>query len=80
MCTCKRTIDARVRRHADKEHKKQDPKSARQTRLHIKLVHCLGSRMWVTVPHNFVPDVISAWTADLRVQPLNSDLRIKRQS
>ena len=41
---CALTTTARIRRHADKDHKKQAPKSRRQTNL-CMLVHCFFSRL-----------------------------------
>ena len=42
ICNCARTTSARMRRHADKENKKQDPKPRRQTNL-CMLAYCFSS-------------------------------------
>ena len=41
MCICARTTTTRIRRHADKEHKKQDQQPRRQANL-CMLVYCFS--------------------------------------
>ena len=46
MCICSRTTTTRIRRHAGKEHKKQNPKSRRQINLCmlVYFLNCLCLR------------------------------------
>ena len=52
MCVSARTTTTRIRRHADKEHSKQDPKLRRQTNLrmlayYFTVVACVCARVCV---------------------------------
>ena len=74
MCIFTRTTTTKIRRHADKEYKKQYPKPRRQTNL-CTLVHCFSYiSAFACVSMSIYVSLYAAWVTDPCAQPLKTDL------